>query len=57
MNKDICQFYVVVGDSNFIVPSDNNVYINATNVNDYKLIQDEIFKIYINFIIFLCYKC
>lgn len=46
MNKDICQFYVVVGDSNFIVPSDNNVYINATNVNDYKLIQDEIFKIY-----------
>lgn len=46
MSKDICQFYVVVGDSNFIVPSDNNVYINATNVNDYKLIQDEIFKIY-----------
>ena len=46
MNKDICQFYVVVGDNSFIAPVDNNVYINATNVDDYKLIQDKIFKLY-----------
>ena len=46
MNKEICQFYVVVGDSSFIAPKDNNVYINATNLSDYKIIQDEIFKEY-----------
>lgn len=46
MNKDICQFYVVVGDSSFVPPVDNNVYINVTNVTDYKVIQDEIFRMY-----------
>lgn len=46
MNKDVCQFYVVLGDSSFIAPNDNNVYINATNIIDYKMIQDEIFKVY-----------
>ena len=28
MNKNICQFYVVVGDSSFVPPVDNNVYID-----------------------------
>ena len=46
MNKDVCQFYVVLGDSSFVAPNDSNVYINATNVSDYKIIQDEIFRIY-----------
>lgn len=46
MNKDVCQFYVVLGDSSFVAPNDNNVYIKATNVSDYKIIQDEIFRIY-----------
>lgn len=46
MNKDICQFYIVVGDSSFMPPKDNNVYINATNIVDYKIIQDEIFRLY-----------
>ena len=46
MKKDICQFYVVLGDSSFVAPNDNNVYINATNINDYKMIQDEIFRVY-----------
>lgn len=46
MNKDVCQFYVVLGDSSFVAPNDNNVYINATNIIDYKMIQDEIFKVY-----------
>lgn len=46
MNKDVCQFYVVLGDSSFVAPNDNNVYINATNIIDYKIIQDEIFKVY-----------
>ena len=46
MNKDVCQFYVVLGDSSFVAPNDSNVYINATNVSDYKIIQDEVFRIY-----------
>lgn len=46
MNKDVCQFYVVLGDSSFVAPNNSNVYINATNVSDYKIIQDEIFRIY-----------
>ena len=46
MNKDKCQFYVVIGDSSFVAPVDNNVYINATNKPDYKMIQDEIFRLY-----------
>lgn len=46
MNKDVCQFYVVLGDSSFVAPNDLNVYINATNIIDYKMIQDEIFRVY-----------
>lgn len=46
MKKDVCQFYVVLGDSSFVAPNDNNVYINATSIIDYKMIQDEIFRVY-----------
>lgn len=46
MNSNICQFYIVIGDKNFVIPNDFNVYINATDITDLKVIQDEIFRLY-----------
>lgn len=46
MNNNICQFYIVIGDKDFVSPDNVNVYINATDVTDMKVIQDEIFRLY-----------
>lgn len=46
MNSNICQFYIVIGDKDFVSPDNVNVYINATDVTDLKIIQDEIFRLY-----------
>lgn len=35
---DICQFYVILGDKKFVPKDDFNVYINATSVEDIRLI-------------------
>lgn len=46
MSNNICQFYVIIGDSMFRGYNDGNVYINITTKYDYKEIQDEIFRVY-----------
>ena len=46
MNSNMCQFYIVIGEKDFVIPNDFNVYINATDVTDLKVIQDEIFRLY-----------
>jgi len=46
MNNSICQFYVIFGDKNFVVPINNNVYINATNLKDIKELSNRILDEY-----------
>lgn len=46
MDSNMCQFYIVIGDKGFVSPDNVNVYINATDVTDLKVIQDEIFRLY-----------
>lgn len=42
----LCQFYIILGSSDFKGKNDGNVYINATGVGDINLIKDAIFKYY-----------
>lgn len=46
MNNNICQFYVILGNKNFIAPIDNNVYINATNVKGVNELSKNIIDTY-----------
>ena len=46
MNNNICQFYVIFGNRNFKAESDNNVYINATDVHDLKELSEKILNEY-----------
>ena len=42
----VCQFYIILGNKDYQVKNDGNVYINATGVRDINLIKDAIFKYY-----------
>lgn len=42
--KNICQFYIIIGDKEFRPINDGNVYINATGVMDINLINSAILR-------------
>lgn len=47
MNNNICQFYVILGNKNFIVPNNNNnAYIDATKTKNVKELSDKILNTY-----------
>ena len=46
MNNNICQFYVIFGNRNFKTESNNNVYINATDIHDLKELSEKILNEY-----------
>ena len=46
MNNNICQFYVIFGNRNFVPPTNNNVYIDANNIKDLKELQVKIIEAY-----------
>ena len=46
MNNNICQFYVIFGNRNFVPPMNNNVYINASNIKEIKELQIKIIDAY-----------
>lgn len=45
-NNLICQFYVILGNRTFIPPANNDVYINATDINDIKDLSNKIINSY-----------
>ena len=46
MNNNLCQFYVVFSNKNFVSPNNNNVYISANNINNLKELSDKIIATY-----------
>lgn len=46
MERNVCQFYIVLGDKEFRPFNDGNVYINATGVLDNRLIYDSVIRAY-----------